>query len=285
LFPSNLLIAWIAAIGTKKWVKMKIWTIDAFTDRPFGGNPAAVMLVEDFFPDSLCFQIAAEMNLSETAFIKHIVDDHFHLRWFKPTIEMDLCGHGTLASAHLLFDQGMVVGDEIHFDTKSGPLFVVKEKDRYRMDFPVSSCGLEIDPTPFQTLFGCEILHAFNAEEQVLVEFAREEDLRHLSVDWNALSKLDYTGVIITVKGHGQYDFLSRYFRLLHGMGEDPVTGAIHCKLAPYWEKKLCKAEFKAFQASKRGGGLTVRIVGERVHLIGQAVTVIEGRFLKKFPC
>ncbi len=263
---------------------MKIWTIDAFTDRPFTGNPAAVMLVEEFPPDSLCFQIAAEMNLSETAFIKHITEDRFHLRWFKPTIEMDLCGHGTLASAHLIFEQRLVLGNKICFESKSGPLFVVKDKDGYRMDLPLRTIGSEIDRAPLQTLFGCEILHAVDAGEHVIAEFACEEELRNLKINWNALSQLNYTGVILTVKGRAPYDFVSRYFRLLHGMGEDPVTGAIHCKLAPYWAKKLHKTEFFAYQASKRGGSLIVRMVGGRVHLVGQAVTVIEGRFMKKFP-
>jgi PhzF family phenazine biosynthesis protein len=258
---------------------MKIWTVDAFTDKPFAGNPAAVTIVEDFPTDDRCQKIAAEMNLSETAFLKPLGVDHFHIRWFTPEVEIKLCGHATLASAHLLFEENMITGNTITFDSLSGPLFVKKESKNIILDFPLQKTGEALPLHPFEEIFEQDtIVNAVQAYDDVIVELKNEALVRKLSLDPIKVKKIDCRALIVTAKGTAPYDFVSRMFAPRVGINEDPVCGSAHCKLPDYWQKKLKKHAFLAYQASSRGGVLDVSICEDRVHLKGQAITIMEGK-------
>lgn len=257
---------------------MKIWTVDAFTDEPFGGNPAALMIVDEFLSDDYCQKIAAEMNLSETAFIKGLGDDNFHIRWFTPSVEVKLCGHATLASAHILFQEGIVKGDRITFESLSGPLFVQKESNEIILDFPLLNVGEPLPFHLFKNLFDSDVIVSANqAFDDVIVELTDEKLIRKLNLHPVKVNEIDCLSLIVTAKGSLPYDFVSRVFAPRDGIDEDPVTGSAHCKLADYWQKKLKKKEFLAYQASHRGGTLGVKIVGDRVHLKGKAITMLKG--------
>lgn len=257
---------------------MKIWTVDAFTKVPFAGNPAAVTIVEDFPTDERCLQISAELNLSETAFLKTLGEDHFHIRWFTPKVEVKLCGHATLAASHILFEEGLVTSDAITFDSLSGPLHVEKEDSDIILDFPLQKTGEPLLLSHFEKLFSLNaIVNAVSANDDVIVELADEDLVRMLELDPAIVMSTDHRGLIVTAKGKSSFDFVSRVFAPHEGINEDPVTGSAHCKLADYWQQKLNKSEFLAYQASPRSGILRVKIMGDRVHLRGQAVTILEG--------
>ena len=256
---------------------MKLWIVDAFAERPFTGNPAAITLVEDFPSEERCQAIAGEMNLSETVFVKPIGSDHFHIRWFTPWVEVPLWGHGTLAAAHLVFQEGLGSKTKIRFDSLSGPLFVRGEGRDIILDFPLQKNGDSLPLSVVAGLFAAEPLHAVQALEEIIVELANEAQVRTLVLDPADVKKVGCRTLIVTAKGAAPYDFVSRVFAPLEGIDEDPVTGSAHCKLADYWQKKLGKTQFSAYQASPRGGKVGVQIVSDRVHLTGQAVTVLEG--------
>lgn len=260
----------------------KIWTVDSFTNQPYKGNPAGVMIVKDFPEDSICQIIAAEMNLSETAFIKPLQENHFHLRWFTPTTEVKLCGHATLAAAHILFEQKLVKDKIIEFDSLSGKLFVCREEDALSMDFPLQETGPDLDPKSFEetlSLPSGSILNAVQAYDDVILEMKSPKMLKELTLDTALVMKIDCRGLIITAKSNMPYDFISRFFAPRVGVPEDPVTGSAHCKLAHYWSKKLGKQNFFAYQASRRGGEISIQVSGDRVSLKGQAVTILEGEW------
>jgi PhzF family phenazine biosynthesis protein len=255
----------------------KIWIVDAFTDKAYKGNPAAVMLVSDFPTDAQ--SIAAEMNLSETAFVKPLRDNHFHIRWLTPTAEVKLCGHATLASAHILFQQDLVPQDHIVFESLSGPLFVKQEKNGLVLDFPLQKTGAQLDPVPFSAalnLSQTDIIEVLQAVDDVIVVLHDEDSVKHLNPDLNMLKTINSRGVIVTAAGK-TFDCVSRFFAPTIGIPEDPVTGSAHCKLADYWSRKLEKTALHAYQASARGGSMHIEIQGERVLLKGQAVTIMEG--------
>jgi PhzF family phenazine biosynthesis protein len=254
---------------------MKIWIVDAFTDQPYRGNPAAVAIVDEFPDKEICQKIANEMNLSETAFVKKMRGNHFHLRWFTPKVEVKLCGHATLASAHILHSQAMIVGNEIHFDSLSGSLKVYVSPSHYTLDFPLQKTGETIE---LEKHFK-GVVQAVKAYDDVIIELANEDEVRNYTPSIVELEKIDCRGVIITSKGKDRYDFVSRFFAPKVGVNEDPVTGSAHCKLAHYWGTKLNKKEFLAYQASPRGGEIEISIHDERVHLKGQAVTILEGKW------
>lgn len=256
---------------------MKLWTVDAFTDKPFSGNPAAVTIVQEFPTNEMCQNIAAEMNLSETVFLKPLRDNHFHIRWFTPEVEVKLCGHGTLASSHILFEEGIVKGDRITFESLSGPLFVTREQDKLILDFPLQKTGETLPSPLFTALFEKGFVQAVQAYDDVIVELNHETLVRELVPDFAKVKEIDALSLIVTAKGNPPYDFVSRVFAPRDGINEDPVTGSAHCKLADYWRKKLGKDEFLAYQASPRGGVLGVTVKGDRVHLKGQAVIILEG--------
>lgn len=263
---------------------MKIWTVDAFADKPFAGNPAAVALVEEFPSDELCQKIAGEMNLPESGFVKPVGPNHYHIRWFTPLVGVELCGHGTLAAAHILFQENYIKGDTITFDSLYGSLFVRRKESSIILDFPLLK--VEHKPYPlkdlqdllgFKTLTGCLLSH-----DAVLAELSDENELRKLMLDPEKVKQIEHNGLIVTAKGKPPYDFVSRVFGPRKGINEDPVTGSAHCLLADYWREKLKKDEFMAYQASPRGGSLGIKIMGDRVHLRGQAVTLLEGTWKSK---
>lgn len=260
---------------------MKIWTVDAFTDKPFAGNPAAIVLVQNFPSDELCQKIATEMNLPETGFVKPLDTDHFHIRWFTPTVEVELCGHGTLAAAHILFQEGFIKGKKITFDSLCNSLFVAQEGSDIILDFPL----LKVEERSFAShvlkdLLGLKsIIHSFVSHEAVIAELSDEEELRKINLDPEKVKQIDYNGLILTARGRAPYDFISRVFGPRKGIDEDPVTGSAHCLLADYWQKKLGKDRFLAYQASSRGGILGVNIIQDRVLLRGRAVTIMKGEW------
>jgi PhzF family phenazine biosynthesis protein len=257
-------------------MRTPIFQIDAFTNRRFAGNPAAVMPMETFLADALLQAIAAENNLSETAFLVPQEGD-YRLRWFTPVTEVPLCGHATLASAAVVMERLEPGRNRVVFHSASGPLSVKRESEGYMMDFPARpSEPVSTPPTLAEALggFPVEVLaNQFNY--MVLLE--SELLVRELAPDMAALASIDRPGVIVTARGVGNYDFVSRYFAPAKGIPEDPVTGAAHCMLAPYWAKRLGKSEFRAFQASRRGGEVLCRLVNDRIELQGDCVFYMEG--------
>jgi len=255
--------------------------IDAFTSRPFGGNPAAVCLLDAPADPAWMQQVAAEMNLAETAFVVP-QGDRFGLRWFTPTIEIGLCGHATLASAHALWQLGRVAaGSRIAFDTASGELTAEPDGDRIAIEMPTRPMAPGPTPDGLIEALGATphaVSHGVpaRAHGNLVVEFTHEHEVRALAPRFDRLRGYDF-GVIATAKGSGRYDFISRYFASPYGIDEDPVTGSAHCSLAPYWAERLGKTTFLAWQASARGGELLVQLKGDRVRLSGHAVTVLRG--------
>lgn len=259
---------------------MKIWTVDAFTSKPYSGNPAAVTIVNEFPSDEICQKIAAEMNLSETAFVKPLENNHFHIRWFTPKVEVKLCGHATLAASHILYQENIAKDSQINFKSLSDALSVFKNGEKITLDFPLQTTGPILDKKIFEEILGEKVVNAEKAFDDVIVELADESSLRNLKVIPDKVYQLDCRGLIVTTKANSPYDFVSRFFAPKVGVNEDPVTGSAHCKLADYWQKKLHKQKFLAYQASPRGGELTVEIRNDRVLLTGQAVTILQGTFL-----
>ncbi len=254
-------------------MKIRQFQVDAFATRAFEGNPAAVCPLDDWLEDDLLQAIAEENNLSETAFFVPI-GKAFHLRWFTPISEVDLCGHATLATAHVLFDHLAYAGDTITFETRSGELTVKRREGRLEMDFPAcppSPC--EVPPILVQAL-GRQPVAVLAADDYVAV-FDDETVVRAIQPDMALLSRLDLRGVVITAPGD-EVDFVSRFFAPKFGIPEDPVTGSAHCELAPYWAKRLGKRVVDARQVSRRGGSLTCEMRGDRVLLSGRAVTFME---------
>ena len=261
---------------------IRIVQVDAFTDRPFAGNPAAVCVLPEARPDEWMRNVAREMNLSETAFLVP-QDGGFHLRWFTPAVEVDLCGHATVASAHVLWQDGhLPEGAQARFHTRSGLLLADRRGAWIELDFPAKSAAPADAPEGLLESLGVEkpLFIGRNAWDY-LVEISSEDQLRSLAPDHTRLRKIPVRGVIVTVRpAAGEFDFLSRFFAPGAGVDEDPVTGSAHTALGPYWAARLGKNEMTAFQASPRGGVVRVRMQGERVILGGQAVTVMTGELL-----
>jgi PhzF family phenazine biosynthesis protein len=271
--------------------RIPIYHVDAFTDEPFRGNPAAVCLLQHQYEDRFLQSIAAEMNLSETAFCYHLGEKplkesrSFSLRWFTPKVEVPLCGHATLATAAVLFYEVNILTSEIAFETKSGRLIAKKEKNGILLDFPADE-SVPIDPDR-NLLNAIRIADFENAEYakktmKLLIHLRSEKILKNLRPDFENMksvrTKEDIRIVIVTSLGHPPYDFVSRCFAPWIGINEDPVTGAAHTLLAPYWSKISGKKEMLAYQASSRGGKLVVRVRSKgRVDLIGNAVIVSKG--------
>ncbi|HEX9163367.1 MAG TPA: PhzF family phenazine biosynthesis protein [Thermoanaerobaculia bacterium] len=259
---------------------MRLLQIDAFTDQPFRGNPAAVCLLERERDATWMQQVGAEMNLSETAFLLPRADG-WSLRWFTPTVEVDLCGHATLASAHALWSEQLLNPDETaHFHTRSGLLTASLNGDWIELDFPVTrESKSDAPPGLLEALGVPKPLYVGKNKFDYLVEVESEEAVRAINPDYARLRQIPVRGVIVTSRAaNGQHDFVSRFFAPASGVNEDPVTGSAHCCLTPYWAAKLGKAEMVAYQASKRGGILRVRLNGDRVRLGGRAVTIFRGR-------
>ena len=261
---------------------IRIVQVDAFTSRPFAGNPAAVCVLPEPRPDAWMRDVAREMNLSETAFLTP-ENGGYNLRWLTPAVEVDLCGHATVASAHVLWQDGhLPEGKQARFHTRSGLLTADRRGEWIELDFPAKvAAQAEAPPELLLALGVKEAKFVGRNAFDYLVEVDSEETLRGLSPDHSALRKLPVRGVIVTARGTtGEFDFLSRFFAPGSGIDEDPVTGSAHTALGPYWAARLGKSEFIAFQASERGGVIRVRVEGERVKLGGQAVTVMTGELL-----
>lgn len=259
-----------------------IFQVDAFTDQPFRGNPAAVCLLAAPADEAWMQQVAAEMNLAETAFL-HPVADGFQLRWFTPTVEVDLCGHATLASAHVLWESGRLAEEETaRFHTRSGLLTATRVDDWIELNFPVTPPTPVDLPTGLLAALGiAHARHTGKTQFDYFIEVADEATLRQLTPDFTALGRFPTRGVIVTSRAtSADYDFVSRFFAPAAGIPEDPVTGSAHCGLTPYWRAQLGKDALVAFQASARGGLLHVHQRGDRVYLRGQAVTVLYGDLL-----
>lgn len=261
---------------------MRVFQVDAFTRKPFAGNPAAVCLLEKPGEEGWMQQVAAEMNLSETAFVCPQGGD-FSLRWFTPLVEVDLCGHATLAAAHTLWETGALPpGREAVFHTKSGLLKAKRgEGGLIRLDFP-SEPPREAPPPPgmLEALGGIEPLYSGRNRSNYLLEVASPEILWSLEPDFEKLKEIHPQGIIVTSAGKPPYDFLSRFFDPGEGIDEDPVTGSAHCCLGPFWQKRLQKKDLTAYQASRRGGALKLKVEGDRVYISGHAVTVLRGELL-----
>jgi predicted PhzF superfamily epimerase YddE/YHI9 len=251
-----------------------IYVVDAFTDRAFGGNPAGVCLLDSYPDDAWMQSVAAEMRHAETAFLVPQGAD-YQLRWFTPTVEVDLCGHATLASAHTLFERGDA-GEAVRFHTRSGILTAARAGAGIELDFPAETPHPEALPFP-PTCLGEPVWTGRNRMDW-FVQLSSAAEVRALQPDFTELAKLGLRGLIVTARDEtGEYDFVSRGFFPQSGVDEDPVTGSAHCAFAPFWAERLGKTAMTGYQASPRGGVVGVEVVGDRVKLRGRAVTVLAG--------
>jgi PhzF family phenazine biosynthesis protein len=266
---------------------LPIVQVDAFTSKPFSGNPAAVCVLNAPREEGWMGNVAMEMNLSETSFLVPHAEDHgaFHLRWFTPTIEVALCGHATLASAHVLWEEGRLAPHaEARFHTKSGLLTCTRVGHWIEMDFPATFVEASDPPAQLQGALGAPFSFAGRSKFDYLVQLADEDSVRALQPNHSLLRQLPVRGIIVTALANPSnthnYDFVSRFFAPGSGIDEDPVTGSSHCALAPYWASRTGKSQMTGFQASARGGIVKVRPVEDRVFLSGQAVTVLRGELI-----
>jgi len=260
---------------------LPLYQVDAFTREPFSGNPAAVVLLSEQMPNDWMLALAKEMNLSETAFLLPEADG-YRLRWFTPKLEVSLCGHATLASGHVLAEIGKLPeGGMVNFYTQSGLLTAASHDGRIELNFPTRPTT----PAPPRdgllealSLAAEDVIDIEDSKGRALIEVKDEKTVRQLAPDFIALKNDPGRGVIVTSRGTGQYDFISRFFASYAGIDEDPVTGSAHCCLAPYWAARLNKTTLLAYQASDRGGELEVQLDGDRVYIRGHAVTVFTGK-------
>jgi PhzF family phenazine biosynthesis protein len=256
----------------------RLFQVDAFTETAFAGNPAAVCLLSSPKDETWMRQVAREMNLSETAFLVE-QPDGFSLRWFTPTTEVDLCGHATLASAHVLWESGTIkAGEPARFHTRSGVLTARQHDGLIELDFPALAEAAATAPPSLLAALGVEPSYVGVFGGRYLLQVESESIVRRLRPDFSALRAMPGRGVVVTSRSDGSdHDFVSRYFAPWVGIDEDPVTGSAHCALGPFWGARLGKEQLTAFQASARGGIVQIRLQGKRVVLGGHAVTVLRG--------
>jgi PhzF family phenazine biosynthesis protein len=260
---------------------VEIYQVDAFTDQPFAGNPAAVCILQGPVEPEWMQKVAREMNLSETAFLWRL-EDGFSLRWFTPAVEVELCGHATLASAHILWETGVLApSGRARFHTLSGLLTATRGADGIEMNFPATPEEPAGAPPELIEALGVKPKYVGRSIFDYLVEVGSEEEVRSLKPDFVLLREIPIRGVVVTSRATSPgFDFVSRFFAPRVGIDEDPVTGSAHCCLGPYWADNLGKTELLAYQASERGGTLRVRVDEDRVYLGGRAVTVLRGELL-----
>tara|TARA_R110002020_G_scaffold213716_2_gene420659 strand:+ start:1083 stop:1877 length:795 start_codon:yes stop_codon:yes gene_type:complete len=260
-------------------MKLAITTVDAFTNKAFSGNPAAVCLMDQELSSDLMQTLAMEMNMSETAFVTRVSEsDSFGLRWFTPKVEVDLCGHATLAAAYCMMKSGWVnPGELIRFQTLSGELRVTGDGEWIEMDFPLIPTALEKHPFFEDDFFGAKIINTAKLKKNWIIELADADAVVSCTPDFSLVKKHSEEGIIITASGKGSFDVFSRYFGPNIGIEEDPVTGFAHCALMDYWFQKSGKRTLKAYQASRRGGELLLEKRDDRVIIRGQAVKVLSG--------
>jgi PhzF family phenazine biosynthesis protein len=257
-------------------MRTPIFQLDAFSTQRFAGNPAAVMPMDAFPDDAIMQAVAAENNLAETAFLVPEGGD-YRLRWFTPLLEVPLCGHATLASAAVVMERLQPGRTEVTFHSASGPLTVRREGPAYVMNFPARPSEQILSPPGLAEALGVTLTEVFANAFNFMALVPSAKTLRELSPEMAALARVGRPGVIVTAPGEGNYDFISRYFAPAKGIPEDPVTGAAHCMLAPYWGKRLGKTSLRAFQASRRGGEVTCHLIGDRVELEGSCVFYLQG--------
>jgi PhzF family phenazine biosynthesis protein len=258
---------------------LKLLQVDAFTSEAFKGNPAAVCFLDGVRDDRWMANVAAEMNLAETAFLAPHADG-WSLRWFTPAVEVDLCGHATLASAHAIWSENVAPDEVLRFQTRSGELTARRDGEMIELDFPVKRSEEIAAPAGLLDALGVTSATFVGRNQfDYIVELPSEAAVRALDPNHAVLRQLPVRGVIVTSRGDN-YDFVSRFFAPGSGIDEDPVTGSAHCCLAPYWSKRLGKNDFRACQASPRGGELRVRLDGDRVKLAGRAITVLRGELV-----
>lgn len=256
-------------------MRIPIYQVDAFTNEQFKGNPAAICPLETWLPDEVMQNIAMENNLSETAFFVQKENNEYELRWFTPTNEIDLCGHATLATAFIVFNNLNPTIDQVKFHTKSGVLEVMKNNGLLTMTFPARE-GIRCEcPETLIKALGKTPKEVYFARDYLVV-LDSEDEIQNLQVDLEELKKLDGFGVIVTAKGK-EVDFVSRFFAPKAGIDEDPVTGSAHCTLVPYWKHRLNKTDFIALQLSKRGGKLFCKDLEDVIQISGEAVLYLEG--------
>ncbi|MEK8021140.1 MAG: PhzF family phenazine biosynthesis protein [Candidatus Parabeggiatoa sp.] len=256
-------------------MELPLYQIDAFASKAFEGNPAAVCPLNEWLPDEIMQSIAEENNLSETAFFIP-TGNRFHIRWFTPTTEVDLCGHATLATAYVLFNLLGHQSDKLEFDSKSGRLIVTKENQWLVMNFPAQPPVLCDIPTEIIKAFDIPPIECLRSEDFIVV-FEREMDIESAKPDFEQLKKLDLRGVVITAKS-SRYDFITRFFAPKYGIPEDPVTGSAYTQLAPYWTAKMGRKRFNVKQISSRGGELSCEQVDDRVLIFGKAIQYLVGK-------
>lgn len=271
--------------------EIKTYQVDAFTEEAFKGNPAAVCILEEDISDELMKSIAKEMNLSETAFVrplenKYIADcELFSLRWFTPEVEVDLCGHGTIATSKILFEEFNIKTNEIKYETKSGILISKKEGDKITLDFPIDNfLDYELSEDTLNAMGIKSYVKSIIGEKtrKLVIEVNSQEEVIKLKPNFDKLNLLEFdtkiNGIGVTSKGNGKYDFISRYFNPWGGVNEDPVTGAFHTVLAKYWSIKFNKTKMLAYQNSDRGGEISIEVLeNNRVKLSGKAIIVLKG--------
>ncbi|MFM9840448.1 MAG: PhzF family phenazine biosynthesis protein [Cyclobacteriaceae bacterium] len=259
-------------------MELKIYQIDAFTDKVFSGNPAAVCPLQEWLPAEVMQNIAMENCLAETAFYVN-EKEGLRIRWFTPTVEVDLCGHATLATAFVLFNHENYQGDKITFNSRSGPLTVAKSGDTLTLNFPIDTLT-EVNPIPeLEQGLGIKSLKTFKGKTDYMLVFDSEDQIKSMSPDFKVIGKVEARGIIVTAKGT-QVDFVSRFFGPQSGMDEDPVTGSAHTSLTPYWAKVLGKTEFNAIQLSARQGKLKCKLLDDRVEISGQAKLYLVGKII-----
>ena len=260
-------------------MKIKIFQIDAFTDKVFGGNPAAVCPLDDWLEDEILHDIAIENNLAETAFFVPLSADRFHLRWFTPELEMDLCGHATLASAFVIFEHLEFEGNEVLFETQSGLLKVKKDGDYFELDLPSRPPQKAELPKAIVNGLSIQPVEVWKARDYLLV-YNSEDDVKKIEANIAIINQIniDPGGIIVTAKGKAAgVDFVSRFFTPQASIFEDPVTGSAHCTLVPFWADRLNKTQLSALQVSNRGGELLCQLNKDRVLIKGKAVKYLEG--------
>lgn len=265
-------------------MKFPFYQVDAFAVKPFRGNPAAVILMEDTREDSWLQAVAQEINLSETAFLRPKGHD-YELRWFTPTTEVDLCGHATIASAHVLYEYGFYDPDEmINFHTRSGVLTSTFNRGTIEINMPRFKVTPLATPPLLKEILGFDPLAVAESENGVLIaELANVDQITSFTPDFKSIAQLEHHDLALIASGEGtKYDFISRFLSPKTGIPEDPVTGMAHCVLGPYWEGKTGKNQFHAYQASARGGEVWVRLAEKRTFIGGKAVTVLKGEMLKQ---
>ena len=256
-------------------MELTIYQVDAFTNQLFGGNPAAICPLTKWLPTETMQKIALENNLSETAFILP-EGDGYHIRWFTPAIEVDLCGHATLATAHALYAEMGYEGEQVVFNSRSGLLTVSKTGDLYTMNFPTDELKVVPIPNEITTALVIQPMEVFRGKDDYLAIFDNQSTIENFTPDFKILGQLKARGIIASAKGDA-LDFISRCFFPAAGIDEDPVTGSAHTTMTPYWAKKLNKTKLSARQLSARGGVLECEHLGDRVNISGQAVTYLRG--------